>query len=69
MELPLSFQGNKYVLVFKDLFAKWPMVYPLPDQKTERIVKTLVEEVVPFFGFPRGFIIRPWYEFVVQSHV
>ena len=31
MELPLTIQGNKYVLVFQDLFTKWSMVYPLPD--------------------------------------
>lgn len=29
MELPLTTQGNKYVLVFQDLFTKWPMVYAL----------------------------------------
>ena len=57
MELPLTTQGNKYVLVFQDLFIKWPMVYPLPDQKTERIVKMLVEEVIiPFFGVPEALL-------------
>ena len=56
MELPLATQGNKYVLIFQDLFTKWPMVYPLPDQKTECIVKTLVEEVIPFFGVPEALL-------------
>lgn len=56
MELPLATQGNKYVLIFQDLFTKWPMVYPLPDQKTERIVKTLVEEMIPFFGVPEALL-------------
>ena len=28
MELPVTTRGNKYVVVFPDLFTKWPMVYP-----------------------------------------
>ena len=27
MELPLSTNGNKYAIVFQDLFTKWSMVY------------------------------------------
>ena len=38
MELPLTAKGNKYLVVFQDLFTKWPMAFPTPDQKTERIV-------------------------------
>jgi len=36
------------------VLSKWPMVYPLPDQKAEQIVKLLVEDVVPFFGVEFG---------------
>lgn len=39
MDLPKTVQGNKHVLVFQDLFTKWPMVYAMPDQKAERIAK------------------------------
>ena len=28
------------------------MVYPVPDQKTKRIVQILVEELIPLFGVP-----------------
>ena len=35
------------------MFTKWPMVYAVPDQKTERITKLLCEEIVPFFGVPK----------------
>ena len=47
MELPKTRKGNRYVVVFQDFFSKWPMVYPVPDQKTERLVKLLAEEVMP----------------------
>ncbi len=50
MDLPTTSQGNKHVLVFQDLFTKWLMVYPVPDQKSERIVTILVDEIVPFCG-------------------
>ena len=52
MELPVTNRGNRYVVVFQDFLTKWPMVYPVPDQKTERIMKLLTEEIVPFFGVP-----------------
>ena len=46
MELPVTTQGNRYVVIFQDLFSKWPMVFPTPDQKTECIARLLVEETV-----------------------
>ena len=52
MDLPVTSSGNKHVLVFQDYFTKWPMVYPIPDQKTHRIVDILVREIVPVFGIP-----------------
>ena len=32
------------------------MVFPIPDQKSERIVKILVEEIVPVFGVPEALL-------------
>ena len=52
MELPTTEQGNRYVLVFQDFLTKWPMVYPMPDQKSVRVAKLLVNEVIPQFGVP-----------------
>ena len=56
MELPLTTKGNKYLIVFQDLFTKWPMAFPTPDQKTERIARLLVEEIVPQFGLPEAML-------------
>ena len=56
MELPKITQGNKYVLVFQDFLMKWPMVYPIPDQKSQWIAEILVQEVVPFFGVPENLL-------------
>ena len=56
MELPLTTNGNKYAIVFQDLFTKWPMVYATPDQKAERIAKLLTQEIVPMFGVPEALL-------------
>ena len=56
MDLPKTAQGNKHVLVFQDLFTKWPMVFAIPDQKTDRIVRILVDEIIPFCGVPEALL-------------
>ena len=50
MDLPLTDRGNRHVLVFQDHFTKLPMVYPIPDQKSQRIVQILCDKIIPFFG-------------------
>ena len=52
MDLPLTDQGNKDVVVVQDLFTKWPLVFAVPDQKTARLARLIAEEVVPLFGVP-----------------
>ena len=56
MELPLTTNGNKYAIVFQDLFTKWPMVYAAPNQKAARLAKILVNERVPMFGVPEALL-------------
>ena len=56
MELPVTRKGNKYVVVFQDFLTKWPFVFPVPDQKASRLVKLLVEEVVPVVGVPESLL-------------
>ena len=48
MELPKTSNGNRYVVVFQDFLSKWPMVFPVADQKAVTLAKLLVQEVVPF---------------------
>ena len=52
MDLPVTSNGNKHVVVFQDYLTKWLMVYAIPDQKTHRIARILVDEIVPFYGVP-----------------
>ena len=56
MDLPKTVDGNCHVIVFQDYLTKWPLVYPIPDQKSIRIAQILVEEVIPFFGVPEALL-------------
>ena len=56
MDLPKTLQGNQHVIVFQDMFTKWPLVFAIPDQKTERVARLLVDEIIPFFGVPESLL-------------
>ena len=55
-DLPVTERGNRHVVVIQDLFTKWPLVFPVPDQKALRIAKLIAEEVVPLFGVPESLL-------------
>ena len=56
MDLPVTKQGNRHVLVFQDYLSKWPMVYAMPDQRAHRIARILCEEIIPMFGVPEALL-------------
>ena len=49
MDLPKLIDGNSHVVVFQDYLTKWPLVFPVPDQKSITLVRLLLE-LIPFFG-------------------
>ena len=59
MELPKTSRGNSYVVVFQDFLSKFPVVFPVPDQKTDRLVRLLIDHVIPLFGVPEGLLSDP----------
>lgn len=50
--LPLSDQGNGYILVAMDYFMKWPEAYAVPDQSTATTTRVFVDEFFCYFGVP-----------------
>ena len=52
LEVPSSYQQNRYLLVIQDYFTKWADAIPMPDQIAERISKHLVK-VFSTFGMPQ----------------
>ncbi len=53
MEMPLTMQGNRYVIVFVDYLTKWVEAYPLADQTSETIARVLVDQILCRHGVPR----------------
>ena len=45
-ELPVTENGNKYILVISDYFTKWTESFPMPNMEARTCAKILVEEVV-----------------------
>ena len=52
LQLPKTFDGNCYVVVFADYLTKWVEAFPTSDQKAETIAKLFVESVVSRHGVP-----------------
>ena len=59
MDLPCTESGNKHVVVFQDYLTKFPLVFPVPDQKAVQLARLLVEEVVPLIGVPEA-LLSDW---------
>ena len=53
LKVPMSTRGNQYLLVVQDHFSKWPFARAIPDQKAERIVNILKDDVFTLDGPPR----------------
>ncbi len=52
LQLPTSYEGNQYAVVFVDYLTKWPEVFPTKDQTTLTIARLLVEHVISRHGVP-----------------
>ena len=50
-ELPMTSNGNKYILVVADYFTKWTESFALPNMEAETVATKIVE-VVSRFGVP-----------------
>ena len=53
LKVPMSRQGNQYMLVVQDYFSKWPFSVPLSDQTANKIVRALKDLVFTLVGPPQ----------------
>ncbi|XP_062621185.1 uncharacterized protein LOC134282810 [Saccostrea cucullata] len=51
-ELPMTEDGNKYILLVSDCFTKWTKSFPMPNMEAKTVAKLIVEEVIARFGVP-----------------
>ena len=52
-QMPVS-QGYKYLLIMIDTFTEWIEGFHTQTRKAEEVVKKLLCEIIPRFGFPRS---------------
>ncbi len=52
LQLPETYHGNKYAIVFMDYFSKWPEVAPAPNQTAETVADLLTECIITRHGAP-----------------
>ncbi|KHJ89406.1 integrase core domain protein [Oesophagostomum dentatum] len=50
--LPLTLQGNKFIIVFVDAFSKFIIAEPIPDQKANTTTDTFINRCIARFGTP-----------------
>ena len=50
--LPESKRGNKYILMLIDQFTKWLECFPIPNQNSEMVAKSIVDGFLSKFGCP-----------------
>ena len=53
--LPVSEEGNKYLLVVSDYFTKWPEAYSLPNQEAITVAEVLVKEFVSRYEYQKNY--------------
>ena len=51
--LPVSNDGNKYIMIVVDYFTKWAESYAIPNQEACTVADKLVQEFISRFGCPR----------------
>lgn len=49
---PVTESGNRYVLVTRDYFTKWPEAYAVLDQSATITTEKLVDEMFALLGVP-----------------
>ena len=51
--LPMTVNGNKYLLLFTDYLSKWVEGVVIPDKKSETIARAFISEIIARHGVPR----------------
>jgi len=51
--LPVTLQGNKYILMFQDDLSKYVVAVPVEKQDAETVARAFVEKIVLLYGTPQ----------------
>jgi hypothetical protein len=51
--LPITSNGNRYIIVAMDCFTKWPEAVAIPNIKAETVAKFIYEQIICRYGVPQ----------------
>ncbi len=51
--MPITREGNRYIVVAMDYFSRWPEARSLKAANTETVATFIYEEIICRFGLPR----------------
>lgn len=51
--LPITWSGNRYIVVFVECLPKWPEIFPVKNADSVTIARLLTNEIIPRHGAPR----------------
>ena len=51
--LPLTEQGNRYIIVFTDHFTKWVEAFAIPNQTAETVARIMETQIICRYGHPK----------------
>ena len=51
--LPVTTQGNRYILVFSDYLTRWPEAFAIPNMESSTVARIFIDEIISRHGAPR----------------
>ena len=51
--LPVTWKGNRYIVVFVEYLTKWPEIFPVQNIEAITTARLITEEIIPRHGAPR----------------
>lgn len=51
--LPVTWKGNRYIVVFVEYLTKWPEIFPVQNTEAITIARLITDEIIPRHGAPR----------------
>ncbi|XP_018573667.1 protein NYNRIN-like [Anoplophora glabripennis] len=65
-QLPITPQGNRWILIVEDIASKWVELFPLEIASAETCAKILINEIILRFGTPRKMISDNGVQFISE---
>lgn len=51
--LPVTWKGNRYIVVFVEYLTKWPEIFPVKNIEAITTARLITDEIIPRHGAPR----------------